>query len=410
MKPANQLFATLLLLAATAPVAHAQEAWSKPPTVTIGGGLVRLEPKVRLQVDSRERFGPDAEGDSDPFVLTRKRIGVQGRIGKRVSFELEAELGSQTLWRDVYVNYRATDSLRIQAGQFKVPFSLDRLTSSTRHDFASRALATTVLAPRRERGVMVEGRLLRRALRYEVGVFRHDGVIASTDDPDAALTGHTAAVRAIALPFAASKSVFSDLQAGVAFTHGDVSPGTSSVRGRTALDERFLPDASYWVSGTRRRTGFEARWRPGPFSIAGEYMRLTTERRGQAVDGSDLSPLAGAGWYVSGTWVVTGEAKKKLDNGPRAPLFRGGIGAVELAARIERLEFGSLSRLGLASTDPRADHVARRSHQALTLGVNWMPHRLVKVQANVIRDTAATEGELAPRASWGHVVRVQFSM
>jgi hypothetical protein len=46
-------------------------------------------------------------------------------------------------------------------------------------------------------------------------------------------------------------------------------------------------------------------------------MRVTHERRGQSVDGTDLSPAVAAGWYVNGTWAVTGEAKAKgLDPPP----------------------------------------------------------------------------------------------
>ena len=409
MRPADACFAALVLLAA-APFAQAQEAGARQPVVIIGGGLIRLEPALRLQIDSRDAFGMDPNGLGDALDIARKRVGVQGRVGTRVSFEVEAELVGATPWRDVYVNYRALDSVRLQAGQFKVPFSLDRSTSGAKLDFVNRSLAANVLAPRREQGVMVQGRLLGRALRYEAGMFRHDGERAFVEETDAALSGRTTAVRVTALPFAGSKSVLADLHAAVAVTHGSVGPGISRVRGQTALDERFLPYAYYWVAGTRWRNGLELRWRPGPFSVAGEYMRLTTGRQGQSVDGSDLSPLAGAGWYVSGTWVVTGEAKKKLDDGPSAPFLRGGIGAVELAARVEELEFGSRSRLGLASSDPRADHVAQRSDQAVTVGVNWLPHRLVKVQANLVRDAVAIEGGLSPHVTWGRVIRVQFSL
>lgn len=407
MTPTQSLIVCAALLTA-APIcpADAQEAGAKTPELAFQTGIVRFEPTVRVQIDSRPARG--SEQDLDALDVARKRVGVQGRVGRRLSFELEAELQRTSPWRDAYISYRAIDAVRLQAGQFKVPFSLERVTGSTKLDFVNRSLAATVLAPRREQGAMVHGRVLRRIVRYEAGVFRHDRR-ATFDGPDAPTSGRTAALRVTAQPFAAVKSVWSDLQAGMAVTHGEIRPGLATLRGRTALGERFLPSASYWVAGSRRRTGLEARWRPGPFSAAGEYMRQTDERRAQAVDGSDLSPLVGSGWHVSGTWVVTGESKKKLDDGPRSPLFHGGIGAIEIGARLERLAFGSAG-LGSPSTHSRADRLARRSDRALTLGVNWLPHRLVKVQANLVRDAAETEGISPPRAAWGQVFRLQLSL
>ena len=63
---------------------------------------------------------------------------------------------------------------------------------------------------------------------------------------------------------------------------------------------------------------------------------MTTERRGQSVEDTDLSPLLATGWYVSGTWAITGEKKAAGLNKPRRPFLRGGLGAFETAVRFER--------------------------------------------------------------------------
>ena len=73
------------------------------------------------------------------------------------------------------------------------------------------------------------------------------------------------------------------------------------------------------MEGRRQRTGLEARWRPGPFSLQAEYIRLTDERRGQAVDDGDLAPLLAEGYYVSGTFAITGERKSDGLDTPRHP-------------------------------------------------------------------------------------------
>jgi phosphate-selective porin OprO/OprP len=213
-------------------------------------------------------------------------------------------------------------------------------------------------------------------------------------------------------PFRSTKSPLRDLAAGVAFTTSDLPEGFPALRGRTAFDSSFYR-SDYWVKGQRRRMGFEARWRPGPFSVKGEYMRLTDERLGQSVEDTDLSALLATGWYVSGTWAITGEAKADGLDTPRRPLFRGGYGAVEVAARIERLRFGSVATDGVPSTSPRADVVLGNADRADTFGVNWYANRWVKIQFNLIHERLSdpTQGPLPTEPGfWSRVVRFQFSL
>ena len=48
-------------------------------------------------------------------------------------------------------------------------------------------------------------------------------------------------------------------------------------------------------------------------------------------------------------------------------LFRGGFGAVELAARFERLWFGSVSGTGLMFRNPRAENILPSGDRVLTV-------------------------------------------
>ena len=310
------------------------------------------------------------------------------------------------------MNYKQYGFAQVQVGKFKVPFSLDENTSPTNLDFVYRSRIAALLAPGRDRGAMVHGRVLRRGvLRYELGAFREDGSNARTFDTDRVHGDRTLAGRVLVQPFRSTKSLASDLAIGVAFTTSDLPEGFSDLRGRTELDESFYRP-TFLVNGQRRRIGFEARWRPGPFSIKSEYIRLTDERLGQSVDDTDLSPFVAAGWYVSGTWALTGEKKADGLDTPRRPLFQGGFGAIELAARVERIRFGSVDDV-LASDSPRAEVILGSSDRAYTFGVNWYANRWIKIQANLVRNTIAFPDQSAspsPAAFWSRLVRFQFSM
>jgi phosphate-selective porin OprO/OprP len=154
----------------------------------------------------------------------------------------------------------------------------------------------------------------------------------------------------------------------------------------------------------------EMQFRPGPASIKAEWMRVETDRQGQSVEDTDLSPIVGEGWYVSGTVAITGEKKSNVDR-PKKPLFQGGVGAIELAARVENLTFKSGG--GEApSRSPRADTVVGNGDQVTTLGVNWYINRFFKVQANFIRETLddPAQGPLPGQASFNsRAVRLQVS-
>ncbi len=382
--------------------------WDDRPVITIGN-VVRIDLRLRLQADSR---GSDASLDvpADPRWASR-RVGLDGRLGGVFRFQIEREFSSDTPWRDVYLNYQQFEALQVQAGKFKLPFSLDETTSAANLDFVHRSRLADQLAPGRDRGVMVHGRLFSRVVTYEAGVFQHDGNNGRRRNPARVYGGRTLVARVTARPWRRAKSVASTLDLGAAFATSEAPTGYSSLEGETAFGWQFY-EPDHWVSGPIQRTGAEVRWRPGPFSIKSEYVRVTSARERQSVSGTDLSPLLATGWYVSGTWIVTGESKAAGPSRPKRTVFDGGPGAIELATRVEELRFGSRATGGSPSTGSRADNVLGNRLRALTAGVNWYPSRWLKLQINVIRESVLypDQGPVPARpAFWSRVFRVQIA-
>ena len=128
---------------------------------------------------------------------------------------------------------------------------------------------------------------------------------------------------------------------------------------------------------------------------------------------SALNPAPDArarAWYVSGTWVLTGEDKRRPLKAA-APLLHGGMGAVELAARYERIWFDSVGRLEPPLRNSRAETIFPEGEKALTLGINWTLNRFAKILANAIREQVEDrERNPVPNgaAFWSAVVRIQF--
>lgn len=417
------LIATCVLLApvhaaAQSPAAPQEEPrppvrvdWNPRPSIRFGR-FGRVDLRLKLQGDFRF-FDPEQDPDLDTFDLHRRRAGIEGVLFRRLEFEIERELREDGPWRDAFVNLDAANWLELKGGKFKVPFGLEETTGTTDLDFVFRTLASDTIAPARDIGGMAHGRM-RRLLTYEVGFFREDGENARLTEPAFLLPGEPEpeggrvfAARVVAAPLARGRNEERP-RIGVAVTSSELPEGLNSLRGRTVYGYTFFP--RLYVRGRRLRLGGQAEWNPGRFGFRAEYMRATDERHGQGLGDVDLSDLVTRGWYGSATWVVTGERKGDGIR-PRQPLFRGGIGAVEVGTRLEELSFASVSQEGPAFRNPRADHIAENRERVWTTGVNWLPNRWVKIQANAIRERLLDDFRtpVAGRLTyWSGIVRLQI--
>jgi hypothetical protein len=388
------------------------------------GAVGHVDFRLRLQGDVRQ---PSDDGSLPPdrFDLRLRRVGTQGVVFRFLEFEIERELRRDDPWRDVFVNARAAPALQVKAGKFKLPFSLDELTAITTLDFVYRSLAANAMAPARDVGVMVHGRLPNLGgarVNYEAGWFRHDGDNARAGQPPflfpgerPATRGRTVAARARLAPFdQVKRHPLQSLRLGVAATSGALPEGRWSLQGETAFGDTFFP--RIFVNGRRLRLGGEASWRVGAATFRAELIRARDDRRGQGVANLDLPPLVSTGWYVSATWPFLEAAKE--GGGAVRWLTRGGVGPMELAIRAEQLRYGSGSRgptasqPELPSVSPRAAALAPAVANVWTFGVNWRPVPLTRVQVNTIRQQI--EGrEWTERfragAAWGVVARFQFA-
>ena len=394
------------LFAPGAAPAHAQEpgiSWDHRPTISLGDGS-HIDVHARVQTDYlvRDESDPDVSSLTfeDRLSVARKRVGVEGVLFNRVAFEVEGELGDDQPWRDVYADVKVNRALRVRAGRFKVPFSLEQLTSGTELDFIARTAAVSDLAPSRDIGVMLHGRVADKAVKYEAGVFEVDAA-ARLWKRDAI---RTYAGRVTIAPLADGKNRGSDaLEFSAALLRSDLPEGRDGLDGHLVMGDRFFHPM--FVNGTRTRMGASVAWNATHASLQGEWIRALDSRLGQAIDGGNLSDLVSTGGYVAGIWHLTAHNGHRWAHAP----FRG----VDLTGRFDRLSFGSTSTSDDAFLNPRADRVAHVGKDAWTAGVNWYVNRWVKIQANTVRERIVDPLALLPLSAtplWSTVVRFQVAM
>lgn len=388
--------------------------WRNDRPSIIFGEDVYVGLRARAVFDWR---GFDPQLDEDTFDLNVMRLGAKGQLTRHFDFEIEREIdedGRWEDWKDVYINWDTFDLFRVRVGRYKIPFGLEQNLGRTEIDFVYRSRASTQLTPARDKGVTVYGR--DRGLSYEIGLFNTEGDIGKLTEPQFSADaedrlGPTFAGRVtytIFRPFVSPDAAIRSLRVGLGYTTGNLPEGLNSLRGETPYGFDFFEPV--YVNGRRQRIGLELDWTPGSFGLRAEWMQSREDRLGQGLGNRDLSDFIGTGWFVSGTWLVTGQNKD--DNiSMRRSVLRGGPGAIELALRYEELWFGSATSVGPAESNPRADHLIENRDRMWTAGVNWfvMPH--VKVVANAIHEDFE-DPERTPLSGetsfWSAVLRLQI--
>ena len=386
------------------------------------GDVFRMDLKSKWHLDFRHFYPAIASPPQtdDTFVLTRARFGLKGNVTKYFEYEVERELratfGDQHErhpWRDVYVDFGPYRLIQVKVGKFKLPFGLEELTSEDKLDFAYRSRVTEFLAPARDKGVMLHGKVLKGdRLNYQAGVFRNDGENSDIQGVPTAARTYAARVTGQPLRFIPQlPGTLHRVQMGLAVTTGQMFEGLQGLHGQTASNFTYFPHM--FVKGRRQRFETELLWREGPFSIKGEFMHVSQERKQQSIRVQDLPDLISNGWYVTAGWVALGKMKAQ-GGAPKNPFLTGhGFGAVELAARFDVLGYTSATHVGTASRSPRAPNVLANSDRTWTFGATWYVNHFVKIQANGEREWIEDieRGPVAGRnLFWTSVFRLQFAM
>jgi phosphate-selective porin OprO/OprP len=403
--------------------------WREHPSFRAGRWL-RLDFTGKFQWDARNPG--DNPVNFDTAELHRARLGVEGEVFRHIQFNIERELTEREIqppvptlntigviaptltkkstkeWKDVWIEANYTSKAQVRAGKFKIPFGLEQLTGIVNLDFVYRSLSAVYLAPGRDRGAMVHGEVLDGALGYAAGGFKQDGVNARSRL--VAGGDHTAAGRVTVRPLKPIKAANLDrLEIGSAFAVSDVSDESlfpNGLRARTVVSQ-FVYFEPVFVKGRRKRFETDLDYFFGPVSVRGEFTDVRDDRDRQGFGDQGLPTARARAWYLSGTYVLTGEDKRR----PVEP--KRWFGAVELAARVERLRFDSVGGSGEPLRNPRSETILPNSDTVLTVGVNWYANRWVKLQINGIRERLS-DLERSPTLDdspfWSTVFRAQLGI
>ena len=332
----------------------------------------------------------------DTFSISRARFGVQGKYGNKLDYAFlfeTANTGSSGLTiRYAYVDFKPWDVLKFQAGQYKVPFSMEVGTADTNVEFVSRSIVS-VLYPDaggsfRAPGVDAHGDLFGGIVQYWGGVFNGRGLIATATTNEPEVVG-----RIRFQPWRSSSSSFlKDFAIGGSAAHSRSRGLTNELSFSGNINDgtfTFFPQ--YRINGgIERYNGFFI-YRKGPLGVRGEYTQGLWKRDNigtiqlGGIGFQSLPGIVGKGAYGQVTYLLTGETEpenaiprvKHPVIGPSSPGETGGPGwgAFALKFRYSWLEGkvggASCTADGTCPITP-AIFPAQSDHtDQFTGGLNW---------------------------------------
>ncbi|HSY39025.1 MAG TPA: porin [Polyangia bacterium] len=161
-----------------------------------------LHPMVRIQAiytgaivsqGAQDPAPPDVSG----FSLGRAEMILEGHVGGPFfQYRLQVDAAESPSLKDAYVAWHPIRMLSIWAGQFKVPYGLQRQYWKAELEFVNISAPMAAFSLERDLGLMVIARLIPGRLTVQAGLLNGSGANVPNDNFDLAY-----ALRVVATPF-----------------------------------------------------------------------------------------------------------------------------------------------------------------------------------------------------------------
>ncbi len=344
-------------------------------------------------------FGQEQDGAGFRSARIKLNAKFTDFVEAQAEYEFAGENGQDTpSFFDTYVQFNGIPYLpnqkgELRIGHFREPFSLEELTSQKSRTFQERSLLS-VFNPSRNLGIQWSDALFgaekQERLTYQIGFFKTTDAWPSSNDSDED-QGWNVTARVTGLPYFAENGDRL-LHIGGAYSHrnpdGAVLGWNVRPETRLALFRYVNADATAPappVAPFRLRDAraddvdlfnLEGAFKWGPALLQAEYTLAD-------VDTTFGGSRSFSGYYVQGSYVLTGESRPYRNNNgtfdkvkpkKNAGFNEGdGWGAWEVAARY-------------SSVDLEDGPVRAGKQQSLTGGINWFVNNNVTASLNYIHN------------------------
>jgi phosphate-selective porin OprO/OprP len=318
-----------------------------------------------IQVDGRwysETGTVDTKKDGAD--VRRARLTLSGSAGKDFIYRFQNDFGAGTI-TDAFMAYQGIANTEFKIGNFKPPFSLEKIIGIPNVTFVERSIITAS-TPARLTGF--QAAKFGSDWQAALGVFGEGfGNQNRTDDSNYSLSA-----RATYAPINNDNAL---LHVGLSGSYYSKNRNTKTVSaGNVTADP--MDSESY--------LDFELVGRIKSVYLQSEYI-INHVNYDNDAQGSGVSSTTGLkadynSYYVQASWFVTGDTKEyRLKTGDfntvkiKNSYDKGGTGAWELAAR-----FSSLDQ----NDSYRGTNITQGKTNEVTFAVNWYPNNYLRLMVN----------------------------
>ena len=305
-------------------------------------------------IDAQYQYDKSGDSEKSTFQIRRARLDLKGSLSKWVDFRLQADFAPNPRLIDAFVKVNFCKYVKLQVGQFKIPFSLENILSPLDLETADNAQVISALsgykdvtgissyANGREIGLMLTGTLASAEvkgekipiLQYGIGVFGGNGINVKSDNMAKDISG-----RVMFTPF--------------------VKGLTLSISGYYGRYDMLSEGVSTGVDGNRHRMAAGAQYDNNNLMVRSEYLWGTTDfaKYDETRDVFLPSAMHTQGAYLTiGYWFHFGWGKNCPVQQKLRPVLRVDYYEKNLAADQASLYY--------------------------TAGVDWWPEKHVRMQVN----------------------------
>lgn len=324
----------------------------------------------------------DLDGNGSEF--RRARLFVKGKAFGDWGYKSQLDFaGDEVEIKDMLIAYNGFDNIQLTLGNHKISNGLEENTSSKYITFMERSTINDVFAVGRKNGI--SAKTYGDNWSFMTGLHM-DGIDNNNDDQD---ENYGYGARATFSPINEKTQV---IHLGVSAHHQEFEDNFSA---GTYDQQRFRARPEIHMINTRpydtridgvedtNTYGLEAAAVYGPFSAQAEYFKKDVN--------TDTSDVDFNGWYVYGSYFLTGESRKyKSKNGafsrvtPSSIVGQGGTGAWELAVRYSDIDLYDGAGPAVNTLGEEGD--------VTTIGLNWYATSNIRLMANYVMATVEHSG------------------
>ena len=331
----------------------------------------------RLEVDA-VNYASGVLSDDSGVAIRRFRLGLAGsvRFWESWNYKLELDLtDSESTLSDAYLAYRTQRFGTIRIGNQKVAQTLSGQTSSVSIPFMERPLPVLAFTLQRRLGIGWNTHL--RKLGVNITVFYKD--------PNENIGSLGYAARFYFNPVRFRGDV---VHIGASFMHLDLeNDGRFRARPESNKTNIRLVDTGVRTNvKSANAFGLELAGALGPLTIRSELYSAGWSREFQ-------EDTRFNGWYIDGSWFLTGETANYRDGKFIRPVIKGARGAWEIALR--------LSSVNLNDKD-----VQGGTENNFSMGLNWYSRTHWRFMGNLIK--VRSEGPQGKQDPWIVQFRGQY--